>query len=221
MPNVGYHQLNPKWAFTVPEDVLAPNGARPPAGTMFVKQFFIHPIALMTTSVATGDDNVGIMTTLISHYSDVISAMASQIASLTIVYSIVYSGADQRKHQSSASLAFVRGIHRWPVNSPHKWPVLLKMFPFNGVIMVFDATVTLSIVITWLFASISTKIARPSERHWLDIDQTLLQLIDVHSMSIRGSLLSGKDGSDTFQPGLHPLTNLATLKIANHTSPRN
>ena len=49
--------------------------------------------------------------------------MASQITSLTIVYSNVHSGADQRKHQSSASLAFVRGIHRWPVNSPHKGPV--------------------------------------------------------------------------------------------------
>ena len=54
------------------------------------------------------------------------SAMASQITSLTIVYSIVYSGADQRKHQSSASLAFVRGIHRWPVNSQHKGPVTRK-----------------------------------------------------------------------------------------------
>ena len=39
--------------------------------------------------------------------------MASQITSLTIVYSTVYSGADQIKHQSSASLAFVMGIHRW------------------------------------------------------------------------------------------------------------
>ena len=47
------------------------------------------------------------------HYDDVImGAMASQITSLTIVYSTVYSGADQSKHQSSASLAFVRGIHR-------------------------------------------------------------------------------------------------------------
>ena len=54
-------------------------------------------------------------------------AMASQITSLAIVYSTDYSGADQRKHQSSASLAFVRGIHRWPVNSPHKWPVTRKM----------------------------------------------------------------------------------------------
>ena len=52
---------------------------------------------------------------LTQHYNDIIMrAMASQITSLTIVYSIVYSGADQRKYQSSASLAFVRGIHRWP-----------------------------------------------------------------------------------------------------------
>ena len=69
-------------------------------------------------------------------YSDVImGAMASQITSLTIVYSTVYSGADHRKHQSSASLAFVRGIHRWPVYSPHKWPVTRKMFPFDDVII--------------------------------------------------------------------------------------
>ena len=62
------------------------------------------------------------------HYCDVImGTMASQITSLTIVYSIVYSGADQRKHQSSASLG--------PVNSPHKWPVTRKMFPFDDVIM--------------------------------------------------------------------------------------
>ena len=47
------------------------------------------------------------------HYCDVImGAMASQITSLTIVYSTIHSGADQRKRQSSASLAFVRGIHR-------------------------------------------------------------------------------------------------------------
>ena len=70
------------------------------------------------------------------HYNDVImSAMASQITSLTIVHSIVYSGTDQRKHQISASLSFVRGIHRWPVNSPHKGPVTRKMLPFDGVIM--------------------------------------------------------------------------------------
>ena len=81
-----------------------------------------------------------------SHYSDVImGAMASQITFLTIVYSTVYSGADQRKNQSSASLAFVRGIHRWPVNSPHKGPVTRKMFPTDGVIMFLISVVILHI----------------------------------------------------------------------------
>ena len=62
-------------------------------------------------------------------------AIASQITSLMIVYSTVYSGADKKKRESSASLAFVRGIRRGPVNSPHKWPVTRKMFPFDDVIM--------------------------------------------------------------------------------------
>ena len=70
------------------------------------------------------------------HYCDVImGAMASHVTSLTIVYSTVYSGTDQRKHQSSASLAFVWGIHRWPVNFPPKGPVTRIMFPFDDVIM--------------------------------------------------------------------------------------
>ena len=71
-----------------------------------------------------------------SNYTDVMTgAIASQITSLTIVYSTVYSDAYQRKHHTSALLAFVRGIHRGPVNSPHKWPVTLKMLPFDDVIM--------------------------------------------------------------------------------------
>ena len=70
-----------------------------------------------------------------SHYGDVIIYLrASQIASVSVVCSTVGSGVDQRKHQSSSSLAFVQGIHRWPVNSPHKWPVTRKMFPFDDVI---------------------------------------------------------------------------------------
>ena len=68
------------------------------------------------------------------------SPMASQITSLAIVYSTVYSGTDQRKHESSASLAFVRRIHQWPVISPHKGPVTRNMFPF-------DDTADLSFVI--------------------------------------------------------------------------
>ena len=67
-------------------------------------------------------------------------AMASQITSLTIVYSTVYSDADHGKHQSPASLAFVRGIHRWPVNSLHKGQVARKKFPFDDVIMIYKNT---------------------------------------------------------------------------------
>ena len=67
--------------------------------------------------------------TKLHHHSDVImSAMASQITGVSIVHSTVYSGADQRKHQISASQAFVRGIHQWPVNSPHKGPLTRKCF---------------------------------------------------------------------------------------------
>ena len=70
------------------------------------------------------------------HYSDIItSAMASQITGVSIVYSTVCLGADQRKRQNSASLAFLRGIHRWSVNSPHKRPVTRKMFPSDDVII--------------------------------------------------------------------------------------
>ena len=91
-------------------------------------------------------------------------SMTTQITSLAIVYSTVHSGSNQRKHQSSASPAFVRGIHREPVNSlnprlaerpletngrlanrrlnyPHKGPVTRKMFPFDDVIMVNSSLV--------------------------------------------------------------------------------
>ena len=63
-------------------------------------------------------------------------AMAYQIPSLTIVYATVFSGADQIKYQSSASPAFVRGIHRQPVKSPHKWSVTRKMLSFDDVMNV-------------------------------------------------------------------------------------
>ena len=64
------------------------------------------------------------------------SVMVSQINSLTIVYSYVYSGTDQRKNQSSKSLAFVRGIHRWPVDSSHKEASNMENVPFDEVIMI-------------------------------------------------------------------------------------
>ena len=69
-------------------------------------------------------------------YNDVLmSATASHITSVSIVCSTVCSSADQRKHQSSASLVFVRGIHRWPVDSSHKGPATRKMLQFVDVIM--------------------------------------------------------------------------------------
>ena len=61
--------------------------------------------------------------------------MASQITSVTIVYSTVCSGVHHRKHQSSASLACVTEIQQWAVNFPHKGPVTRKMFPYDDVIM--------------------------------------------------------------------------------------
>ena len=83
-----------------------------------------------------------------NHYCEVImGALESQITSLTIVYSIVHSAADQRNHQSSAPLTFVRGIHWWSVNSMQKGPVTRKTFPFDDVIMISvpaDGLITLS-----------------------------------------------------------------------------
>ena len=106
------------------------------------------------------------------HYNDVImGTMASQITSLMIVHSIVYSGTDERKHQSFASLAFVRGIHRSPVNSPHIGPVTRKMFLLGDVIMlrnnlslrrsnvaefnVFESSLTALIRILWISHSLT------------------------------------------------------------------
>ena len=51
-------------------------------------------------------------------------------------------GTDQRKRQSSSSLAFVRGIHRWPVNSPRKRTATRKRFPFDDIIMTSTFTGT-------------------------------------------------------------------------------
>ena len=89
-------------------------------------------------------------TSLRIHYDDVImDSIASQITSLTIVYSTFHSGADQSKHQSSASLAFVWEIHRWPVNFPHKWPVTRKIFPLDDVIMIYGYLVGVHILTHW------------------------------------------------------------------------
>ena len=73
---------------------------------------------------------------LCCHYDDVImTTIASQITSLTVVYSTVYSDADQSKHQKLRVTGLCVGNSPGPVNSPHKGPVTRKMFPFDDVIM--------------------------------------------------------------------------------------
>ena len=68
------------------------------------------------------------------HNSDVImNSMTYQIIGVSIVYSTVCSGVDQGK-TSSVPLAFVRGIQRWPADSPHKGSVTRNMLPFDDVI---------------------------------------------------------------------------------------
>ena len=85
------------------------------------------------------------------HYNDVImNAVASQITSLAIVYSTVFSCAYKKKNKNSAPLAFVGGIHRWPVNSPHKGPVTRKMFPFDDVVVCQYAPRNLIAVNIWV-----------------------------------------------------------------------
>ena len=122
--------------------------------------------------------------------------MASQITSLTIVYWTVYLGADQRKHQSSASLAFVRGIHRWPVNSPHKGPVTRKMFPFDDVIMeqidhFGDSTGTSHFIDVRTWNDGYDKVLRPyqSPSHsyldWLHVMTRVLSTDSAHLNTVR------------------------------------
>ena len=73
---------------------------------------------------------------LLSLQDTIMSPMASQITAVSIVCQAVCSGADQRKHQSYASLTFVMGFHLWPVNSPHKGPETRKMYPSYDAIMI-------------------------------------------------------------------------------------
>ena len=97
---------------------------------MYYMRDFINHLFLLFSPTGTG--------IYPGHYNDIImSAMSSQLTNIKNVRSTVYSGTDQSKHQSSAPLAFVRGIYRSPVNSPHKWPITRKMFPSNDVIMGF------------------------------------------------------------------------------------
>ena len=97
-----------------------------------------------------------------------------------IVYSTVYSGVDHRKHQSPASLAFVRGIHRGPVNSPHKWPVTRTLFPFDDVIMVMPQAFSCHgvIMINWYWLVSTSKYPAIIETIF---DIFLLKILILHS----------------------------------------
>ena len=125
-----------------------------------------------------------------SHYSDVImSVMASQITSVSIVCTTVCSGADQRKHQSSASQAFVRGIHRWPVNSAYKGQVTRKVFPFDDVIMWRSVThrshlqvpnlpMSCRNLTTWQGTMVAQESESESES-WVNNSHNPLQTVDI------------------------------------------
>ena len=118
-------------------------------------------------------------------------AIVSQITTLTIVYPTVFSDADQRKHQRSVSLAFVWGIHRGPVNSPHKWPVTRKMFPFDDVIMTY-ASVNCIIHISGIGLSLSrhqvitrTNIVNGSIRKEIGEIRTKIQVFIFKTVHLR------------------------------------
>ena len=75
-------------------------------------------------------------TTKVIHYCDVIMGVRWHLKSpASQLFTQPFVQAQIKKNQSSASLAFVRGIHQWPVNSPYKWPVTRKMFPSDDIIM--------------------------------------------------------------------------------------
>ena len=119
----------------------------------------------------------------INHYGDVIMGeIASQITSPAIVYSTVYSDADQRKHQSPASLAFVRGIHRGPVNSPHKWPVTRKMFPFDDVIMIYQRIKKNNMALTFFNIDLENAV---SALRWSQILSSNIDSLSIGGMTKR------------------------------------
>ena len=101
--------------------------------------FWVANAVRLSTSISSAKAGFGVKIRyhlMLLHYNDVISgAITPEIPSLTFVHSTVYSGADHRKYQSSASLAFVRGIHRRSINSSYEWLLTRKMFPFDDVIM--------------------------------------------------------------------------------------
>ena len=102
-------------------------GLLPVNSTHILQGYYTDTGAIIRLPQCQGSNVVGYGGMYPEHYSDAImSAMASQITGVSIVCSIICSGADNRKPQSSASLVFMMGIHQWQVYSPHKGPVTRK-----------------------------------------------------------------------------------------------
>ena len=122
------------------------------------------------------------------HYGDAImGVIASQITSLVIVCSTVHSDADQRKHQSSASLAFVQGIHWGPVNSLHKWAVMRKMFPFDNVIMMQWIIMRMKMFI-WCLWYVMQQIYTKYVDHLILWNRFIIYFILVYPQTVLGIL---------------------------------
>ena len=126
-------------------------------------------------------------------------AMASQMTSLTIVYSTIYSGADQRKHQSSASLVFARGIQQWPVNSPHKWPVTRKCFHLmmSSYSTVRCATCTNSLSFALFFLTLEGKtVVMHQEVNFVFVDHMLQEHMRTQMLvNILSSIYKARNGN--------------------------
>ena len=108
--------------------------------------------------------------------------IASQITSFTIVYWTVYSDADQRKHQSCASLAFVRGIRWGPMNFRHKWPVTRKIFPIDDVIMCIGLGYNSSVFMSFdkkLMAKWAAAFIEPIKLLWYKVEHDLIGFTQV------------------------------------------
>ena len=134
----------------------------------------------------------------------IMGTMASQITGISIVCWYVCSGADQRKLQGSASPAFLRGIHRGPVVSPHKGPVTGKIFPFDDVIIspnrrLISARLLLIDLVATNFSEL-----------WIKIQQFSWKRIDLEMVSVNGGInasLSRIQLSQSIQPEISgPLT---------------
>ena len=145
------------------------------------------------------------------------SAMVFQITKLIIVYSAVYLSADQRKYQSSTSLAFVRGIHRWPVNSPHKGPVTRKMFSFDDVIMFVVKRRTWNLTITKKVAGEALYSMLPLQQSYLwhyclwcmqtDMEYCWVVEFDMY-IFVTHCLICNKDLHETWAPFQYPIRRL-------------